>query len=346
MGSKSDGCLYGTPLPLLPLDNGAHVDYHLRYSARSGLYLNASGSYETLTYALLANAKENVASYAYVGGGTTGHYCMRLNLGEARPDQPVVPTLATYAEGYGERFVVGSSTMKVGFSCKTGTATSEDRAIIDYQWHDEGGIILAFPGAAPGSKIIAAIYAKATHHPVANWYSKSRGSVTPLWTSGQFAVGFHAIPIAGTFTNQWPSPLLLDRAYLGQLHDNYILEPGFTATRVFKEFSQVRDRDGDYIITEDRDGSPSAFVTLVVPPSRLLLLHVSYSPGYDLSPYAADATKDVRKNLQIYDGFDDLFFSKSGDHTTIHASELHQENEYTVELSVELHDLVQPPATS
>ena len=347
-GSTEDDCLYGGALPILALDNGAHADYHLYYSAKSGSVGSVS-NLKTLTRAMLLDAKERVATNANMAGsyfeGKMTHFSLRLNLGSASSRQPSMMTLGTYAEGYGEKFVVGSSTMSVGFSCKTGTTTAEDRAIIDWKWHDEGGVLLAFPGAAPGSKITAAIYAKAIHHPVANWYSQSGGSVTPLWTSGQLAVGFHANPIAGAFTNQWPSPVLLDRDFLSESSDgNYTLASLFSGTRVFKEWAQVRNRDGDYIVTEDRDGSPSAFVNLVVPPSRLMLLHVSLSPGYITSPsYAGDVTLDIRKNLQIYDGFDNLFWSKNGDRTTIHASELHQENEYTVELSVELLNTVMSP---
>lgn len=348
LGSTSDTCLYGGTLPLLALDSGTHADYHLHYSAESGSTGSVSNQ-TTLTYEMLTNAKEQVANYANSAGFYDGtkmvHHCFRLNLGAANAKQPAMKTLSTYSERYAERFVVGSSTMRVGFSCYTGSSWEpNNRAVIDYQWHDEGGILLAFPGAAPGSRVGAFVYAKGSFRPKANWYSKNRGAQTPIATGGQLAVGFHANPIAGEFSNQWPSPVLLDRDYLAEAADgSYTLATLFSGTRLFKEWPQVRNRDGDDIVIEDRNGSPSAYVQLVVPPSRLLLLHVSLSPGYDTSPYAGDVTKDVRKNLQIYDGFDDLFWSKSGDHTTIHASELHQENEYTMELSIELMNMVMVP---
>lgn len=338
-GDSNDNCLYHpNSLKMTPTDTASHYDYKVQWSARSGSSTMADGQI-TLTKAILDQCVNQLAVRANHGAGGTSQgvvfYSNRLALGKPRSPQSIsLASHEPYYSDYGsfKRIVIGSSKMELGFTCETGHAgTSENRAILTFRWEDTGGILLAFPQGEPGTSITARLWAKRTHHPKRNYYISNNRSYN-LAAGGQLAISLQALPVDGTFNNQWPEAIQLDPDSLGDMMGEAVY--GDPIERTKQEFSSVTGRDGDYIT---QDGIYVGLVELVIPPSRLMLLFSTLPLAYINGVFWFE--ENIKKSLVIGSQFDSVFWEKSGDHTTINAAKWYQESDFEVEFSLDFVNL-------
>lgn len=333
-GDSNDNCLYHpNSLKMTPTDTASHYDYKVQWSARSGSSTMADGQI-TLTKAILDQCVNQLAVRANYGAGNTSQgvvfYSNRLAL--AKPHTPQAISLAShepYYSDYGsfKRLVIGSSKMELGFTCETGHAgTSDNRAILTFRWIDSGGILLAFPQYEPGTEVLARLWAKATHRPKRNYYISNNRSYN-LAAGGQLAISLQALPVDGTFNNQWPATIQLDPDSLGDMMGEAIY--GTPLERTIQTFPSVTGRDGEHITS----GGYVGLTNLVVPPSRLMLLFTTIPLAYINGAFWFE--ENIKKSLVIGSQFDSVFWSKSGTQTTINAARWYQESDFEMELSLD-----------
>lgn len=336
-GDSRYNCLYHpTSLRMSPTDTASHYDYKVQWIADSGSSMDDEQI--VLTKAILDQCVNQLAVSANYGAGDTGQgivfYSNRLALGKPRSPQSIsLASHEPYYSDYGsfKRLVIGSSKMELGFMCETGSpGWQSNRAILTFRWEDTGGILLAFPQGEPGTSITARLWAKKTHYPKRNYYISNNRSYN-LAAGGQLAISLQALPVVGTFNNQWPATIQLDPDSLGDMMGEAIY--GDPIERTKQEFASVTGRDGDYITQDSYVG----LIKLVIPPSRLMLLFTTLPLAYINGVFWFE--ENIKKSLIIGDQFDSVFWEKSGDHITINAAKWYQESDFEVELSLDFVDL-------
>ena len=325
-GSTDDDCFFSQGMMTTQL--GDALDYELFYQGDNSS--GSVGNHRWLTKAILDERVADLADFANMGSGFANgsavYYNVRTNYNAPLARQTGFMTRPPFEANYGGRFSIGSLEMELEFSYHTGMVPGV--VLLRYKRLIRGGRIIAFPQGAPGTVVRLLLTARPTLHPVNNGYTQGWPSHSIAVPAGRLSVGVRFLPIAGTFTNAYPSPLAADRSFLTDWDGGVMDAGGLADVRsVSVDFPSVSGRDGAYIRLDDIS---LPFANLKVPESRLGLLFVSYA--FIVEDFQNAVKKDVLTSLKIYDGFDDLAWSESGGHVTINAIHLSQKSTWKVEI--------------
>lgn len=320
-GSTDEDCFFSQGMMTTQL--GDALDYELDYEGDrdTGSVYNP----RWLTKALLDERVADLADFANMGSGFANgsavYYNVRTNYNAPLARQTGFMTRPPFEANYGGQFSIGSLEMELEFYYSS-TARLRYKRVIS------GGRIIAFPQGAPGTVVQLLLTARPTLHPVNNGYNQGGPFHSIAVPAGRLSVGVRFLPIAGTFTNAYPSPLAADRSFLTDWDGGVMDAGGLADVRsVSVDFPSVSGRDGAYIRLDDIS---LPFANLKVPESRLGLLFVSYA--FIVEDFQNAVKKDVLTSLKIYDGFDDLAWSESGGHVTFKTLQLSQSSTWKVEI--------------
>ena len=325
-GSEDEDCFFTSGMKTTLLGNSPNYELSYLGDSSSGPVNNR----RWLTKAILDERVGDLAERANLvfDGSTSSYYNLRTNYNAPLASQTGFSTRPPFEEVYGEQFSIGSLEMELQFLYNRPSIPAEVR--LRYKRIILGGRLIAFPQGAPGTTVTLSLTARPTLHPVSNGYSTLNGAAfrSIAVPAGRLSVGVRFLPIAGAFTNAYPSPLAADPAFLSDWYNGVMDAGGLADVRsVSVNFPSVSGRDGEYIQLDDIS---LPFANLKVPESRLGLLFVSYASIVE--DYQNAVKKDVLTSLKIYSGFDDLAWSESGGHVTTNPLYLSQRSTWKVQI--------------
>lgn len=285
-------------LPLTPLGTLATPYYTLIYKESA---FEITGEHRILTRDMILRAIEKVAINANMGSGDNGgtgevRYSERFDYGA--PGRGFgLGGIVPYIGGHHINFPIGT------FRFRTRFYYNNPSVLLEFESGGPDGSIILFPGVKVGSKLSVRFLGVPWTKAIASY---KRGGTSGI---GQTNVGVAAsrlsfsatvIPIAGTFTNESPTPVLLDRDYLydmfggGHYMSNTvpIVDYGAGCPALA---AGVEEGNSGYRI--------DASVNIVVPPSRAVWVRIWQSFQFDGS-WVGELTHNVQDSFNVIEDYD------------------------------------------